>query len=229
MKKMFFLLGCIAIGLNAKGQGKVYIMPTAGIGLSNVSQDYNKDQFHDLNKSGIMNYNIQVGVGYCLGKWRIETGLQYLVSGFKHTGLLFGNSYPNGSANGFIEYKYLHLNVPLQVGYTIPVSAKFSFVPMVGMALGYNMDEHITVDYDEVRYTNNMGRQAFKSIYNTISVWTKTGVRLEYKINNRFQLIGGPNFQYMLTNLYKVPDNVVYEAAQHNYSLNFDLGLKVSI
>lgn len=215
--------------MNAKGQGKIYIMPTAGMGLSNVSQDYAKGQFSDLKKSGIMNYNIQIGVGYRLERWRIETGLQYLVSGFKHTGLLFGNSYPNGAANGYIVYKYLHLNVPLQVGYTIPVSSKFSFVPTVGMALGYNIDQHTTVDYEDVRYTNKMGRQAFKSIYNTISVWGKAGFRIEYKLNNRFDLVGGPAFQYMFTNIYKVPDNAPYKASQHSYSLNFDLGLKVNI
>jgi hypothetical protein len=58
--------------------------------------------------------------------------------------------------------------------------------------------------------------------YGRFTVWGLTGLQLEYKLNNKVSVFGGPSLQYRL---FTTGDNTDGDF----YNLNFNLGMKFNL
>jgi hypothetical protein len=230
MRSLVLLVSAALLATVSNAQSKFYAVPIAGIGYSDAHQDFFHANWNggDLNKKKSGNYNLQILVGYQWRHWSIETGLQYLETGYKYPDLTFGGSYPviiYGSA----KLSNSHLNIPLHFGYVINTKSKFSIVPTLGVDVGFNLDERSYNVIGDDKHSVKTPSEDFKKTYNTVSVWGNAGVRVEYKLSQRFAVVAGPQFQYMISNFLNVPADAAYHASQRNYSLDFNAGVKVNL
>jgi hypothetical protein len=211
-------------------QSKFYVMPTFGMGVSNVTQRFAMTDFSQtgVNRSNKIDYNAKVLVGYRLKKWRIESGLQYGITGYNLKRMYFGTGYPD-IQNSSASYRYQHLNIPLQFSRQIPVYEDCYIVPIIGVAAGFNLGEKYTSTYEKDIRVNKTSDAVFDYKYNRMSLWATTGFNFEYNINRKIAVVAGPAFQYMLTNLMKDAGKTGYYTAQHNYSIEFNAGIKVNL
>ena len=111
------------------------------------------------------------------------------------------------------------VGIPLQIGYAIPLSNKLSLVPQLGVIACYSFSG--STQYEEQAGRTSLPGYALND-YGRFTFWGQAGVQLEYKLNNRFSLSGGPSLQYMLGGTGNNYSNSFY-------NLNFNLGLKINL
>lgn len=232
MYRMTMLLTAGILTMQANAQSGFYLSPAIGAGMSGVKQNYfsidQKNGFSPDSKV-ILSYNAQLGVGYRYKKWRLETGLQYLVTGYKYEDIFLGIDFPTGPA-GTTETRYQHLAVPLRLGYSISLSDRLHLVPYAGIAASYNMGARTITDIPgSLKSDYRWKSKDFKNQFNSISVWGNLALQLEYKTSDRISIFGGPSAQYMISNFLKTPDNAVYKASDRQYTINMDLGVKIGL
>ncbi len=236
---MRYLLLMLAAGLcsaSSYAQNGFYLTASAGAGMSGAKRIYYNPNNAPgaLKQSDIMNYHATMGVGYRYKHWRIETGLQYLTSGYQLNNLILGSDFdPNKTiitGTGNYRITYNHIGIPLQLGYAFPLSHKLNVVPSLGMLASYNLGAKHRLKVEDVAWNTNMPGDDFKKEYNTLSIWGDAGLKLEYKLSHKIGLFAGPSLQYMISSFYKKPtNNMVFTASQRNYSINMDLGLSVTL
>lgn len=231
MQRMIALLAFGMLSLPAYARDGLYFSYSAGAGISNVKQNYFivDQNGHSPATEGVFSYNLQLGLGYQYKKWRLETGLQYAVTGYKLSGITLGSNYPNSSV-GTSETLFNHLSLPLRLGYTIKLSDRLSLVPYAGIMVGYNFGARTTTDLPgEPQSDYRWQSEDFKDRYQSVSVWGNLALQLEYKVSNRVTLFGGPSAQYMISNFAKVPSNAVYKASDRPFLLNMNIGAKMTL
>jgi hypothetical protein len=225
---LFLLLACFFFSTISKAQNGWYLMAAGSMGSSGIKQG---SMWPEEYISNITGFNAQARVGYHHKKWRIETGLQYNVTGYKQ-GLIFGSSFPDTLPTGSLKTTFRELSVPLQVGYEIPVSGKLSIVPYLGITTGLCLGSYYTTKLpDTTVISGKSDSKSFDYVYHKVNVWGSATIHAEYKLSSRWGIIAGPSFQYMLNNMMKRSASLIPESnsVQHNYLLAFDLGLKMNI
>lgn len=232
MQRTIALLALGMLALPAYAQNGLYLSYSAGAGMSNVKQNYfwvGNPNGHNPVTDAVFNYNLQLGVGYQYKKWRLETGLQYAVTGYKLSGITLSSNFPN-SGEGTSETFFNHLSVPLRLGYAIKLSDKLSLVPYAGIMVGYNFGARtITELPGEPKSDVRWASKDFKDRYQSVSVWGNLALHLEYKVSKRVALFGGPSVQYMISNFAKVPSNAAFKASDRPYFLNMNVGAKMTL
>jgi len=225
MKYVVFLLAAGMLSITAKAQDHFYLSASSGLSLANLHNNMNYTD--PVTQGSVATYNINLGVGYQYKHWRLQTGIQYLETGYKlgHMDINPITGIGFWSENDDYRITFRHLGIPLQLGYVINLGNGFTLVPEIGALTTYNFNAR-----SEIKIVNG-GENShtwtgddFKNRYRTISLWGNAGAHLEYKLNNTFSVMAGPSVQYMLTN-FAVPDGI----KEHNYDFNFDIGFKVDL
>lgn len=229
MKHLSALLCSGLLTIPAYAQNGFYLSPSVGAGMSSSSPSSygtTSDGYSVLmDKTPIPAYNMQIGIGYQYKNWRFQSGLQYFRSGFKIGGLSFNTHFnpfdPAVLTNGSYNISISQIGIPLQVGYVIPLSKKLCLVPYAGLlgALTFagnsRHDEHKQI-------TNRSLSGAELNGYGRFTVWGLAGLQLEYKLNNKVSVFGGPSLQYRLRTTGGNTDG-------NFYNLNFNLGMKFNL
>lgn len=236
---MKYTLSLMTAGLIATGsfaQDGFYIAPSAGAGISGATKNYTifNAAGNAIKNSDVVNYNSKAAIGYRYKKFRFQVGIQYMTSGYKRDEIVFpGEYHPDSSANtkdnSPFEVRYTHLMIPVQVGYNIRVSNKFSVVPYLGILAGYNLGAKtfITEAGKERSYT--LTKADFNNRYNRLSLWGQISVQAEYRLGPIVSLTAGPSVTRMISNLEQVHANAIVKPTQKNYAFNLDIGAKISL
>lgn len=231
MKKVLLLASTGLLSVVAFAQNGFYFSPSIGAGISKVNPDIQTAQ--GISQSGLMSYQGTLGIGYQLKRWRIQSGIQYLTSGYQLNNILSGSGFdplnPNQSGHDKYRMSYTHIGIPIQIGYTIAPHKKWSLVPYLGIIMGYNTRAAAgTITSSMV--TSPLTKAEFDNRYNRLSIWGTAALHAEYKVIDRVSLFGGPSFKYMLSNFGK-PFSAVPEDRwkQRNQSITLDLGIKIKL
>ncbi|KAA5533655.1 PorT family protein [Taibaiella lutea] len=228
MKKLTLLIATCILWAHTNAQQKWYIITSGAVGSSSIKQG---SHWPEPYISSITGFNTQAKIGYHLKNWRLETGLQYKQTGYKQ-GLTFGSSFPDTMPTGYEKLKFREIAIPIDIGYQIPLSSRFKLVPSVGISTGFLLNiNYATKAPDEKEHSENIGHNRFKSLYGLIHIWGNTALHIEYKLNNRFEIIAGPAFQYTLNDIMTGTWSFIPESnsIQHLYFLGGDIGLKVNL
>lgn len=233
MKKTLFLAGAVMLAIPAFSQNGFYLSPSVGAGISNTKQDFfsTDPNGNTIKRGSTLSYSGNLNIGYKLNHWRLEAGIQYSTSGFKYDNLVFGNNFPDTTSQGSVTIQYRHLAVPIKVGYEIRLGNKFNLVPFAGIITSYNLGATSVTDIrGEAKRTDSWTKEQFDYDHHRITIWGTAALRAEYKVSNRISVFAGPSVQYMISNLLKSPySNPAYDAAQRNYTINFDLGVNINL
>ncbi len=231
MRKILLVLGLGMPVLPSFAQRGLYVAPSVGMGMSNAAQDFfTVDQNgRQIKPAAVFCYNAQVGIGYRFGRWRLETGLQYAITGFTHKALFF-DDIPADAAEGTEQTRYYHLSVPLCVGYTLPLSSRWSLSPMAGALVSFNTGARTIVDFPVFRESDTKWTSDnFKTQKQGTSVWGNVSLQAGFRLNGRVTVFAGPGLQYMLTNFLKAPAASPYKASERPYFINMDLGARINL
>ena len=206
-----------------------YIEPTLSLGTSNVTQNYIQTPLNNTsyNRSNMVNYNGGILAGYEAKRWKIETGIEYMSTGYRLKGVYFGTLF-NDIRNSSVSYKYNHLYMPLQLSYAFPVWDDITVEPIIGTAVGFNLGQKETNVYKDDKESSKMSKEVFNYRYNKMVLWGNTGFRFEYRIDRKFSILAGSTFNYMLTNFIKT-SQVGYYTGQHNYTILFNVGVRIRL
>ena len=165
--------------------------------------------------------------GYQIKKWKLETGLQYMVSGYRLERVYFGSLY-NDIQNSSTKQIYSHLMIPIQLSYAFPLYDNITVEPILGVAESFNIGETNITQYKDDRQSLKTGNSAFNNRYNRFSLWGTAGFRFEYRIDPKLSILAGGTFQYMMTNFIQ-STQLSYYTSQHNYALLVNAGLRIKI
>lgn len=222
------LAGLLSSSVHA--QNGFYLAPSAGAGISNTQHHYttydNTGAATSTHTSSIFSYNFRAGIGYRYKNWRFESGLQYISNGYLMNDLVFGSGFdPTGTVQTYGSYKTRlnHIGIPLQVSYNILLSRKLSLVPGAGFITTYTLGgTYETNEGGGMVRTGDWTKKALDD-YGRISVWGQASLQLEYKINQKISLFGGPSLQYQF---FKSSGGGI---GKNPYNLHFNLGVKISL
>jgi hypothetical protein len=177
-------------------------------------------------KSPLFSYNIQASIGYRYKNWRFQSGIQYLKSGYEIKDLIFTQSptpYTHAIVTSLGSYKvgFGQLGIPIQVGYAIPLNKKLSFIPYAGLFAAFTFSGSSRYEYKGEKSKNSLSGAALAG-YGWFTGWGKFGLQLEYKVNNKVSIFGGPSVQYELV--------TTGESMENSFSnFHFNLGLSISL
>lgn len=144
-------------------------------------------------------------VGYQSAHWGITSGISLLRTGFKEDSAIGGN--PTPLSYFFKEYQYYyHFLVPLMVTYKFNVNNRFFLAPAVGGEFSYNTSSQIvTHPFDDAHFpiwparNVTLSDSVFNSRYKRTNLWGTVQVEAGYKLNDRLNIVCGPEAQFMIT------------------------------
>lgn len=212
-RKLTFLAACI-LTTTVYAQSGFYLSPSIGAGTGSQSPFSSTPHYGQ-----VLSKTAQIGIGYSYGRWRFQSGIQYFQSGFSFT-----NRPPDViGIPGSEGYRLTlnHIGIPLQVGYAIPLSSRLSLVPHAGFVAAFAFSGSSEIKNDVERYKGSLPGSSIDQ-YGRFSLWGQAGLQLEYKINDKISLSGGPSMQYML-----IGSGNGYE--KNFYNLHFNLGAKINL
>jgi hypothetical protein len=220
-------------------KGGFYLSPHLGAGISKVNPAPEILDVFALSKapsqSAIFCFNASLNIGYRYKNWRIESGIEYLTSGYQMNNLnLTLDPDPAGyKRDGQDKYKmtYSHVAVPLRLGYVICPNKKLSLVPYVGVLVSYNMSAKSAVTVNGNGDKTTWSKADFDESYNRVSIWGTANLYLEYRLSNKISLFGGPSFKYMFSNMAKTKPNIsaVDQLKQRSQTTTIDLGIHINL
>jgi hypothetical protein len=228
MKKTLLLLVASLFSIASFAQNGFYLAPSVGAGIGNAHQDFFASQFGVKSlPHTILTYSAGINFGYKRGHWRLETGAQYSISGYKYTGLFLDTLKLGNSTT-----RYKHVSIPVNVGYEVRVANKLKVVPYLGITGSYNLGASTANNIpgiSESSYT--WSRENYDYSHRRLSVWANAACHVEYNCTKKLSLFAGPSVQYMITNLLKDPASTPspYNASQRNYNIHFDIGVMVNL
>ncbi|WP_118974153.1 autotransporter outer membrane beta-barrel domain-containing protein [Taibaiella koreensis] len=233
MNKLIYLLAAISLPAATYAQNGFYLSASGGAGISNATRsEIPGPTLGD--KHAVFQYGARITVGYQMKRWRLQTGVQYLTSGFKRD-LIFGNDFNPANLPGVVNpsgdqsVTFHHIGIPVQVAYTLPLGNKLSLVPTLGVLATYNTGATVQTWEGNNKSTYNLTGDAFGTQYNRISVWGTAALHLEYKLSDKVSLFGGPSASYMFGNMVKQGSIPYASVTQRNYNIGFELGIKIAL
>lgn len=237
MKKLLYLAAALSLPALTHAQDGFYLSASGGAGMSNATRSEVPGLMSE-EKTFITNYNAGLTAGYQLNRWRFQTGVQYMTSGYKYD-LVFSTDYDplTGKVNpsGDVRLTFRHIGIPVQVAYALPIGKKLNLVPSLGLLATYNMNLQSRTRYNNGtrENTQTLSGDDFTALFNRVSLWGTAALHVEYKLSDRVSLFGGPSANYMITNLAKqidmphVPE--LSNISQRNYSFGLELGVKLNL
>lgn len=222
--KYLLSIGTACLLMSASyAQKGFYIAPYAGAGTGNIFASYIIDDhnghYTSRHTSGILSNSFRAGIGYRYKNWYFESGIQYMTSGYEMEDLVFVlTSDPVTGVTtipGSERTRQMHIGIPLQTGYHIPLCRKLTLVPGVGILTNYMLGASSETRIDNVTSKKNWAKESLDN-YGRFSVWGLASLQLEYKIDRRSSLIGGPGLQYK-------PGN------NNAYTLQLNLGIRIGV
>lgn len=207
-KNLAILTALILFSGNSYAQKAFYLRPDIGGGLGNL-----------LVKAGASRYDVTssipvkqggVNIGYSTGRWRFEVGLTYVESGYRIKDVQFdyyyytyhwGGSGLHKDATGTFNYRFRHILLPVNVGYTLNRDKQLQIVPVLGLGISYNTGAkywYITPQEKLPKVNDN-----YSQYYRTISPWISAHILLDYKVSSRLSINLDPQFNLMLLSLEK--------------------------
>ena len=209
MKKITSFFALILLCSSAFAQDSYYVRAGLGAGLSSSSFQV-APGFKKSNHESIASGQSQLNFGYEFGKWQIETGVGYLLTGLSFVnspgggGCVVGPN-PNNTlvavpASGEAKYTITnpHLVVPLVASYKIHGCSKMSVSPGIGVEALYNFKGKMT--------TSNQAEAAATTMdytYNNLSAAVVLKLDIQYKVCKYFSVWCSPSYQNMVTSLTK--------------------------
>lgn len=226
MKKALLALGTIlSLATVSTAQSKLYIQPSVNFGVGSSQTSSNTNAVKPEIKS-TLTYGAGLGIGYRLGDLRLETGLRYDISGFRHN-LIYSNI--SGPFEGEVTYKYHHISVPLSVGYEIKIGKRFSITPLVGVMASYNAGGSNKVSGVPFEAGGKMDSKFFGDMYNRLSIWGTGSIRFNYQLSNKVSIFIAPTAQYMISNFQNTSSNSLFKSSLRNYNIGCAIGVSINL
>ena len=220
MKKTFLFALCFSAG-TAFAQNGFFLQPEIGAGYTNAHANIPEARYPQeyYTTKSYFTYNFQLGAGYHFNNWTISSGAGFLRSGY--VGHYVSSIGVIQTDIKTTKYGY-QVIVPITIAYQFNINKRFFITPGIGGAVSYNCSEKeiIKSKYWDVAEHKSITGHSFDSMYHRISMWGIVQARVGYKINNRLNIIAGPEVQYMLTSILK--DKNGY---QRNYVYTFNAGI----
>jgi hypothetical protein len=213
----------------AYAQNGFYFSPSIGAGASNSSRASfatGIEGIIDANaRSPIVSKNVQLGIGYQYKNWRFQSGIHYFQSGYKMDDLTHRAGF-NPDITTLIHantYKVTinQIGIPLQVGYVIPLSKRLTLEPYVGILAAYTFSGNSRLSSSTQDVKSSLSGAALNG-YGRFTGWGYAGLQLEYKVNNKISLFGGPSIHYKL-----VGTGAQYEKNFFNINCNIGVNIKL--
>jgi hypothetical protein len=180
MKKLCLLLATALCWGASHAQNGFYLAPHIGAGISQVKPSVAESPFikGNASRSWILCFNAEVGIGYRYKNLRIQSGIQYLTSGFQLDNIHIHQDPDPGSfyflgGDDYWKFTYNHLAVPLNVGYAIS-RKRLSVVPYLGILVSYNLGAKSIMTMNNAEYKKTYAKEEFDDTYNR-------GIRLGYR------------------------------------------------
>lgn len=221
------LMGILAS--SGYAQNGFYFTPSIGVGISSSESFYNLDANGNLletKKNPLFSYNIQAGIACRYKNLRFQSGIQYLRSGYQIKDLIYTQSptpysHTIVTSSGSYKVGFSLLGIPLEMGYAISLNKKFSLVPYAGLFAAFTFSGSSRYEYKGERSRNSLSGAALAG-YGWFTGWGKVGLQLEYKVNNKISIFGGPSVQYSLV--------TTGESMENSFSnFHFNLGLNIGL
>jgi hypothetical protein len=108
------------------------------------------------------------------------------------------------------------------VGYAIPFSNKLSLVPYVGVLSSFTFSGNSKFNEPGKLTSSSELSGAALNDYGRFTFWGLAGAQLEYKLNDKVFIFGGPSVQYKL-------GSTGNNYQQNFYNLNFNIGMKMNL
>ncbi len=232
MKNVLFCCLCFA-SISSFGQNGFFLEPGLGLGYTNVRASNPPDQYpfqygaegwYNRSKN-IFSYNPSLLIGYKHKSWSLTTGISFLKTGYNEDQLYFmdlGTNEPNDKITEF----YYHIMVPLIFSEQFNIGKHFFIRPGFGFAVSYNTTAIENFEETGIYYNAGAGKNQpltkdeFDQIYFRFIGWEILRLQAGYKVNDRVNIIAGPEYQFMLSSFIKDNDN---------YELNRAATFKVGI
>jgi hypothetical protein len=230
MKNFILTILCLC-SVASYAQNGFFLQPEIGIGISNANVVYPRDYINypwgiswNAPLKNIFTYNPQILIGYQFSHWSVVTGISFLKTGFIEDSAVAGS----GGAS-FFSYKeteyFYHFIVPVSISYKFSIGRRFFIVPGIGASFLYT--------YSSVEKTNNyysfsgstytdhtLTDNEFNNNYKHIGVVGTAQINFEYKLNERLNVVAGPEYQAMLSSMLTNTNN-----EQKNYAYTFNAGI----
>jgi|GEM_PF-3255132 len=229
MKKKLSFLALLLCGTSSFAQSGLYIKTGLGIGSSSASYKTTGNT-KEMKGKRVSSHNAIINVGYQIGYWQIESGMNYWQSGMQFE-KNFGTSpnfgpYGNQSKNYLLSYDIngAHLLMPINVGFVLNKNKNVSIIPSVGIATVYNLKKKITTE-------GIFQQTALKTITysaNDISLMLAASMEVRYKISKHCDFWLRPTYQRMISpSISSSPIN--YMSSMYEYALLFNAGVTYTI
>ncbi|WP_118975851.1 outer membrane beta-barrel protein [Taibaiella koreensis] len=228
MKYVLVLLLACPFATTLHAQNGLYLAPSIGAGLSNANRSVltgSGEMTMGNAKGPVFSQTAQLGIGYQYKHWRFQSGIQYFQGGYKTDDPIFRPATDNPAMPVSLkdEYRFVvhQVGIPLQVGYAIALSPRLTLVPYAGITTAFAFAGNARLSNGAGTTGGGLEGIAVND-YGRFTLWGQAGLQLEYKLNNRISLTGGPSVQYRLA-------GTGNRDAKNYYNLNFNLGAKINL
>lgn len=147
------------------------------------------DQFTGAFKTGLE-------CGYQWNNWQLSTGIHYMQTGYRQP--LFPLGQPTRE-NFYQQYKFVHILIPLEAGYNLLPGRRVGVIPALGLSFSRNIAMRYLTNYN--RYERRVSGAEFRQHYQSFSFFGQAGIRISYRLSERFALLAGSQCFFMLHNL----------------------------
>lgn len=230
MKKLLFIILCCCSSY-VFGQKGFYLLPEAGIGFTNARMPGSSHFYGHTQLNNITSIQGQLGIGYKTGRWQFSSGIGFLRTGMQLTGsalllrrdIAITTTFPELLVPMVIRIDKIttynpHITVPVKIGYeAYRFNNKLKVTPAIGAELAYNTRRTFT--YAEPNFKDRETQVSFNYNCNRLGVIGLVQVNLEYKLNNRCDLVAGPSFRYMFSSMLNY-------AQEHDYAVLMNVGIR---
>lgn len=204
-------------------KGGFYIQPYMGVGatgVTGVSEIRQRNLFRPT-----LSANAGINGGKYFGNFRIEVGVGFLTTGYKHRQLPMNSLTGNYVDTVDITVSHIHVMLPVSVGYTFLHKDNISITPSVGAAPVYNAQPKSTWEYYSTgAETKTIYPKQLGNPFPTVSLIGTAAVSFAYQLNERIALTLAPTGYFTITPMTQTPG-----AYQRNYAITGNIGLQVKL
>ena len=218
MKNAILCFLCFA-SITSFAQNGFFLEPGLGLGTTNVKASNPPDEYPFQygpaewysKPTSIFSYNPSLLIGYQHSHWSLSSGISFLKTGYADgmNYTVFGSTNANDKLTEF----YYHVMVPLIFSEQFNIGKRFFIRPGFGFALSYNtravekFKQPGTYNYPGPAKDQPLTDEEFDQAYFRVTGWEILRLQAGYKINDRLNLIAGPEYQFMLSSFIKDNDN----------------------
>lgn len=216
MKKAAFTLFLICLAtINSFSQSEGFASLSGMLGPSSIWAEND-------NKDDVLALGLDLKVGYRFkNNLQLSTGISYLRTGFTNN-LAYIIPLNNLSISYYEEYKFTHLLVPVELGYSFRLGHKFCLIPSVNIGVSHLLKGSY------FSQTDNFYKEKFDAArlnsYNSFTFWAGAGLHLTYDVTERIGLTGGYQFNSMISDFWKISSSGL--GGQMMYVISGDLGIR---